>query len=230
MRGENSCKMENKETTILFQGDSISDGARYKDPLARGDLNHQIGHTFIYTIASTFGYKYADRHLRFVNRACSGDNLELIYDRMEEDILAEKPDVFSILAGCNDYYLWKDDPDHMEEFEDTYRTMFDEILEQNPETKLIMCEPFVAPVRLPEEEYKARRTMIEQEIEIMHRISEDYHTVYVPLLDRFDEAAQIRERSYWIWDGVHPTEAGHGLIAHEWIKAVLASGILGFTE
>ena len=58
--------MENKETTILFQGDSISDGARYKDPLARKDLNHQIGHTFIYTIASTFGYKYADKHIRFV--------------------------------------------------------------------------------------------------------------------------------------------------------------------
>ena len=111
--------MENKETTILFQGDSISDGARYKDPLARKDLNHQIGHTFIYTIASTFGYKYADKHIRFVNRACSGDNLELIYDRADEDVYPENPDVFSILAGCNDYYLWKDDPDHMEEVDET---------------------------------------------------------------------------------------------------------------
>ncbi len=222
--------MENKETTILFQGDSISDGARYKDPLARKDLNHQIGHTFIYTIASTFGYKYADKHIRFVNRACSGDNLELIYDRADEDVYPENPDVFSILAGCNDYYLWKDDPDHMEEFDETYRNMFDDLREHNPDIKLVMCEPFVAPVTLPEDEYKARRTMIEQEIELMHRIAEEYNAVYVPLLRPFDEATKIREASYWIWDGIHPTEAGHGLIAHEWVKAVLPSGILGFTE
>ena len=34
--------MENKKenTIILFQGDSVSDGNRYKDPIARDDLNH----------------------------------------------------------------------------------------------------------------------------------------------------------------------------------------------
>ena len=71
----------------------------------------------------------------------------------------ENPDVFSILAGCNDYYLWKDDPDHMEEFDETYRNMFDDLREHNPDIKLVMCEPFVAPSLFPDE-YKARRTMI----------------------------------------------------------------------
>lgn len=28
---------------ILFQGDSITDGNRYKEPERRHDLNHQIG-------------------------------------------------------------------------------------------------------------------------------------------------------------------------------------------
>ena len=135
-----------------------------------------------------------------------------------------------VLLGIEPYYLWKDDPDHMEEFDETYRNMFDDLREHNPDIKLVMCEPFVAPVTLPEDEYKARRTMIEQEIELMHRIAEDYNAVYVPLLRPFDEATKVREASYWIWDGIHPTEAGHGLIAHEWVNAVLPSGILGFTE
>lgn len=38
------------------------------------------------------------------------------------------------------------------------------------------------------------------------------------------------EPAYWIWDGVSPTEAGHGIIADQWMKIVLDSGILGFKE
>ena len=30
---------------ILFIGDSITDGNRYKDEADRGDLNHQMGHS-----------------------------------------------------------------------------------------------------------------------------------------------------------------------------------------
>ena len=224
--------MENRKenTVILFQGDSISDGNRYKDPIARDDLNHQIGHTFIYIIAGIMGLKYADKHISFINRGVSGDNIEQIYDRREEDIFAEHPDVFSILAGMNDYWLWKDDPEHTQEFEEIYRQLLDEVLEHNPETKLIVCEPFILPVKLEVDIYKARYKMVREEIEALHRISDDYHTLYVPLADKFEEMCQIREPSYWIWDGVHPTEAGHGIIADQWMKIVLDSGILGFKE
>lgn len=221
---------EKKNTVILFQGDSISDGNRYKDPVARGDLNHQIGHSYIYIIAGELGLKYADKHLAFVNRGLSGDNLEQVFDRREEDIFAENPDIVSILVGCNDYWLWKDDPDHTEEFEEIYRQLLDEILEHNPNTKIVLCEPFVLPVVLEKDVYEGRLKMIREEIEALHRISEDYNTLYVPLLDKFEEMTKVREASYWIWDGVHPTEAGHGLIAQEWMKVVLESGILGFTE
>ena len=55
--------------------------------------------------------------------------------------------------------------------------------------------------------------MVREEIEALHRISDDYHTLYVPLADKFEEMCQVREPSYWIWDGIHPTEAGHGVIA-----------------
>ena len=56
----------------------------------------------------------------------------------------------------NDYWLWKDDPEHTQEFEEIYRQLLDEVLEHNPETKLILCEPFILPVKLEEDVYKAR--------------------------------------------------------------------------
>ena len=37
---------------ILFQGDSITDGNRYKTEESRWDLNHQIGHSYAHIIAA----------------------------------------------------------------------------------------------------------------------------------------------------------------------------------
>ena len=45
---------------------------------------------------------------------------------------------------------------------------------------------------------------------------------FIPLQHLFDEAAEGRDCAYWIWDGIHPTESGHALIAREWIKAFKA--------
>lgn len=36
---------------VLFQGDSITDGNRYKEPERRWDLNHRIEHTYVYDMA-----------------------------------------------------------------------------------------------------------------------------------------------------------------------------------
>ena len=47
------------------------------------------------------------------------------------------------------------------------------------------------------------------------KIAEEFDAVFVPLQEVFDAAFQKRESSYWIWDGVHPTENGHGLIAKQ---------------
>jgi phospholipase/lecithinase/hemolysin len=36
----------------------------------------------------------------------------------------------------------------------------------------------------------------------------------------FDAACAKAPAAHWSWDGVHPTYAGHGLMAEEWLKAV----------
>ena len=51
------------------------------------------------------------------------------------------------------------------------------------------------------------------------RLAEKYGAVYVPLQHLFDECCKKMPADYWLFDGVHPTEAGHELIAREWIKA-----------
>ena len=46
---------------ILFQGDSITDGSRYKDESSRWDLNHQIGHSYAYIINGLLGFRYPEK-------------------------------------------------------------------------------------------------------------------------------------------------------------------------
>ena len=51
-------------------------------------------------------------------------------------------------------------------------------------------------------------------------LAEQYDAVFVALQAPFDQALQRADAGHWLHDGVHPTAAGHELIASEWIRAV----------
>ena len=53
----------------------------------------------------------------------------------------------------------------------------------------------------------------------MKKIAEDYNTIFIPAQSIFDEAVKKAPAEYWLVDGVHPTAAGHKLLADAWIKA-----------
>jgi acyl-CoA thioesterase I len=44
--------------------------------------------------------------------------------------------------------------------------------------------------------------------------------VHLPLARLFAAACERAEPAWWAPDGVHPTAAGHGLIAEAWLDAV----------
>ncbi|MEI7027795.1 SGNH/GDSL hydrolase family protein [Paenibacillus sp. y28] len=57
----------------------------------------------------------------------------------------------------------------------------------------------------------------------IRELAAQYDAVFVPLQAAFNQACERAEAVYWIWDGVHPTAAGHDLIAREWPAAVQGS-------
>ena len=59
---------------------------------------------------------------------------------------------------------------------------------------------------------------MEKRAEKARNVAEEYNLIFVPLQNKFDEALKIAPSDYWLWDGVHPTEAGHELILREWLK------------
>ena len=49
-------------------------------------------------------------------------------------------------------------------------------------------------------------------------LAEEYGLYFLPLQEKLDEAARKFGAEKYLYDGVHPTVAGAGLIAEAWVK------------
>ena len=211
-----------KETVILFQGDSITDGKRLRGKENELDLNHQMGHGYAFVVNALLGSRYPERNLKFINRGISGNRVADLYGRWKEDTLNLHPDVLSILVGINDCgsTIYEDAGSDPDRFEKIYQLLIDEAKEQNPDLLLVLCEPFLLPVGERKEHFKEWNDLMKPLQEKTRLLAERNKTIFVPLQGKFNQLCEIREPDYWVWDGVHPTVCGHQILANEWMKAV----------
>ncbi|AEI43174.1 SGNH/GDSL hydrolase family protein [Paenibacillus mucilaginosus] len=208
-------------TVILFQGDSITDGQRNKDPQQDWDLNHQIGHSYVYLLHAELGSRYPEKKLSFINKGVSGNRIVDAYARLESDVINRQPDIVSFMLGINDCHFQLHDGSGATpaKFDKLYRMMIDELTEQLPAVRIALLEPFLLPVGRVAESLNEWTELLVPMQAAVKRIAGEYGLLFVPLQQRFDELSQVREPSYWIWDGIHPTVNGHGIIAQEWRQA-----------
>lgn len=204
---------------ILFQGDSITDGNRYRDEAQRWDKNHQIGHSYVYLLSALLGRRYAAERMIFTNRGVSGDTVQALAARWETDALALRPDVLSVLIGTNDAARTGGaDEVFCTAFEECYASLLARSKAQNPALEIVLLEPFYFPLAEPD---RLRRAAVDRLRASVRSVAERADAVFVPLQETFDRLCAVREPSYWLWDGVHPTESGHAVIAEAWLRAVL---------
>lgn len=210
------------DDVLLFQGDSITHGGRVD---STWDMNHVIGHGYQDYIAQTLGVDNIERAPRIINRGVSGDTIESIYLRMQEDIIDLKPTIMSILDGTNDAsaYIKKGKDMPPASFDKTYRKLLDTVLSELPDLRLIICQPF--RYSLPEwgdsELYKRLVDDVHERSAIAEKIAKDYGAVFVRFADALDEyIAKYPPVNQFIWDGVHPTYVGHGIMARCWLETV----------
>lgn len=218
---------------LLFTGDSITDGLRYKKKEQQWDLNHQMGHSYAYILNGLLGSLYPEKGLRFVNRGVSGNRVIDLYARNEVDLFPVRPDILTILVGVNDGPTDHNDfkPTPVEKYERIYRLLLTEVKEKLPDCRIILMEPFVCRAgRLggDPEEFAVWDTCVRSYAAAVKRISKDLGTYFVPLQEVFDRQCAEYAPEYWCWDGIHPTENGHGLIARQWLKT--ARPLLGIEE
>ena len=210
---------------ILFQGDSITDGARLKDPAKAWDKNHQIGHSYAFVISGKLGYEEPAK-FEFVNRGISGNSVRQLEARWNEDALDINPDLLSILVGINgngrnSQGIYEGDFDaHLRTYDETYRRILAMSRAKNPDLKIVIIEPFALPVGIINTDYKSFYPKFSRIRETAKKIAEDYGAAFVSIQDELERlAAETGDASIWLWDGVHPTERCHWLLANRWLEA-----------
>ena len=70
-----------------------------------------------------------------------------------------------------------------------------------------------------EEIHETRTAIIKRYNEILNTLCEEYNCEFIPLQDKFNEAAKKHGAKNYLHDGTHPSIAGSKLMAREWLKA-----------
>lgn len=202
-------------STILFQGDSITDAGRNREEMA---ANHSgaLGRGYAFLASGQLLYNHAGKDIKIYNKGISGNKVYQLAERWDKDCLELKPDVLSILIGVNDY--WHKRNGKYDGTPDVYRKDLTALLERTrkalPNVNFIICEPFaitgttaVDDTWFPD--FTAYQTAARE-------IAGSFGATFIPFQSLFDKAQKKAPGGYWAADGVHPSIAGAQLMASAW--------------
>jgi lysophospholipase L1-like esterase len=207
-----------KGDTILFQGDSITDAGRDK----KNQVPNQqkaFGRGYSWMAASKLLVSNPELELSLYNRGISGNKVHQLASRWDKDCLSLKPDVLSILIGVNDIWhgLNGKYDGTVQTYEDDFLKLMESTRKALPDTKFIICEPFVLKCGavndkwFPEfDKYRASAK----------KVATQSGAIFIPFQSMFDQAINFASPNHWAGDGVHPSAHGASLMAHFWLESI----------
>ncbi len=210
---------------LLFQGDSITDTGRNRNATGPNALD-AMGRGYALIAACDMLARQPNRGLRVFNRGIAGNRIGDLLARWSDDCIALKPTVLSILLGVNDWSKHHrldvaEEGTPTEAFGRGYRQLLQQTRQGLPDARLVIGEPFaVEPAWITpaaRQDLAVRQRMVRQ-------LADDYGAVFIGYQALFEDACHLAPPRYWSEDGVHPSLAGHGLMARAWLAAVGEDG------
>lgn len=208
-----------QDDTILFQGDSITDAGRDKEHL-EANQPPAFGNGYAYLAAASLLNHHADKNLKVYNRGISGNRVPDLINRWDQDCIALKPNILSILIGVNDFWRTKDSgaSNTPEQYKSQLKELVETTLASLPEVKLIIGEPFaVNGVKHVDDSWYPEFPKYQQ---AAAEIAKEFNATFLPYQQIFDAALKQNDGAYWTTDGVHTSMAGANLMAESWLKLV----------
>jgi lysophospholipase L1-like esterase len=193
---------------ILFQGDSITDCGR----------GNGLGQGYPLLVSARLGLDAPDKY-EFLNFGISGNRVVDVYARIKKDGWNHEPDVFSILIGINDVWheLGGQNGVEADRFYTVLKMLADDTIARFPKIRMIFMEPFTLNTGVVAENWDYFREETALRARAVERVARETNQLYLPLQNLFDAACEKADASYWLRDGVHPTAAGHQMIADAWL-------------
>ena len=209
-----------KKCTIVFQGDSVTDGNRIRE----GEVKFQgdgLGTLYPFHIASRLLTDRPDIEWNIINRAISGNRIVDLYARWKIDAINLKPDILSILIGVND--TWHEFSRQNGVEVPRANRIYHELLEWTrqclPNVKFVLMTPFVLPFGAVGPDWPAE---VAARCANVKALAKEFDAILIDCQQLFDDATKRAPQEYWLRDGVHPTVAGQQLLADAWLKATVS--------
>jgi lysophospholipase L1-like esterase len=160
---------------------------------------------------------YSELNIRVVNKGISGNTIRDLARRWQQDVMAQKPDRLFVFIGVND--VWRmmenrfEDSVPLGEFEATYRDLLAQVAEMP--AKITLIAPFI----IEPNQIDPFRVRLAEYCAVIKELATDVGAKFISTQQIFDRALTQHAPPHWSDDRVHPTLAGHQLIA----DAILAS-------
>ena len=206
------------ESVVLFQGDSITDAGRNRTQNGPNNWSG-LGRGYPYLLAGALLADHPQAQLKVYNRGISGNKVPDLDARWQEDAIALKPALLSILIGVNDIWhkLGGRYDGTVADYETGYRALLNRTLDALPGVRIVICEPFVLRCGAVNDDWFPE---FDQRRAVAKKLADELSLPFVPFQSMFDAASGQAPPAYWAGDGVHPSLAGHALMAKRWREVV----------
>ena len=206
------------KSKLVMVGDSITDTDRAR-PVGEGS-GDALGKGYVTLVDALLTAVYPDHPIRVVNQGISGNTVRHLKDRWQTDVLDLKPDWVSVMIGTNDVWRHFDAPRQPEKAValDEYEATLDSLVGKTLETAkgMVLMTPFYLepnrsdPMRAAMDRYGA----------VVKKIATARGTLFVDTQAAFEKALAAYYPVILARDRVHPTLAGHVLLARAFVNAL----------
>ena len=200
---ESSINLRESERIVFF-GDSLTAGGA-----------GPVG--WVTLVSEALKKKHPQKKLEFINAGISGDTIQDLLDRFEEDILGENPTLIVLYIGIND--IWRNSSS------ETFQKDFKELLEKiaSTDSRLLVCTVSVIGENITgEREVDVR---LDKAAEIQRQLASEKNIPICDLRKAFVDYLKFNNktnRSYGILtnDEVHLNQEGQRLVSESVLKVI----------
>ena len=205
--------------TVVFYGDSITEQQRYTRDVE----------TFVLT-------RFPEWHVKFINSGWNGDRVSggeggSLETRLKRDVLAYHPTVVTILLGMNDGAYTHYDQSAFETYSQGLTHLVDTLTQKQPGVRLTLLTPTYYDQFAPwSRHFRGYNAVLLRYGDFVKKLGAERNIPVVDLnapMRAATKQGRRRDLKYTLVDdGVHPTEAGHLVIAAALLQVWHAPGLV----
>lgn len=195
-----------KNSVVLFQGDSVTDWHRN-----RTDIK-SMGDSYVKEM-NEYLSKF---NITVINKGISGNKVNNLLERFEDDFKQIKPDYIFILIGVND--TWHDFPNQKttEQFEKEYELLITKI-KNEINVPIILLEPFIIGYN---NEIIRMQSDLDNKISSIKKLANKYNLEYLSFKEEFEKTLTKDNYLEYTLEGIHLLDNGYKIMSDKLISNI----------